>query len=134
MADIIAIDAEATGTEKPTYWQTIFTRYAQLNEERYFLVASGQGRVLGFIAGRVRSWEFGAPPSGWVVAINLARNKREAGLGTALLDRLCATFQTDGITKLRTSVARRDTVILSFFRSQGMTAAPYVELEMDLTP
>ena len=37
-----------------------------------------------------------------------------------------------GDTKLRTMLARDNTLILSFFRSQGMMAGPFIPLEMDL--
>ena len=44
-----------------------------------------------------------------------------------LLDRLRAVK----IHKLRTLLARENTLILSFFRSQGMVAAPLIPLEME---
>ena len=43
-------------------------------------------------------------------------------------------FKRIGVRKLRTIVARENTLILSFFRSQGMMAGPLVALETDLEP
>ena len=37
-----------------------------------------------------------------------------------------------GVRKLRTMLSRDNTLILSFFRSQGMMAGPFIPLEMDL--
>ena len=37
-----------------------------------------------------------------------------------------------GVTKVRTMLARDNHLILSFFRSQGMMAAPFIPLEIDL--
>ena len=37
-----------------------------------------------------------------------------------------------GARKVRTVLSRENTLILSFFRSQGMMAGPFIPLEMDL--
>ncbi|MGE5115464.1 MAG: Rrf2 family transcriptional regulator, partial [Betaproteobacteria bacterium] len=56
------------------------------------------------------------------------------GVGSALLEAISAHFRAAGVTKLRTLLARDNTLILSFFRSQGMMAGPLIPLEMDLEP
>ena len=45
-----------------------------------------------------------------------------------------ARFRAQGIDRVRTMVDRRDHLILSFFRAQGLTAGPSLELEMELKP
>jgi ribosomal protein S18 acetylase RimI-like enzyme len=59
---------------------------------------------------------------------------RQAGIGTRLLSALSTSLRRTGVRKLRTLLSRENTLILSFFRSQGMTAAPMIPLEMDLQP
>lgn len=131
--DVIAIDAAATGLPKPAYWRSVFRRYGAPDERaRHFLVAEADGEVVGFIVGEVRDWEFGSPPCGWVFGIDVRADVREAGVGSRLLDAIAARFARAGVAKLRTMLARDNTLILSFFRAQGMTAAPFIPLEMDL--
>ena len=130
---VIAIDATVTGVEKRPYWLSVFRRYGDgARSERHFLVAEADGRVAGFIIGEVRDWEFGAPPCGWVFAIDVAPEFRLAGIATRMLDALRAGFRRLGVRKLRTILARDNTLILSFFRSQGMMTGPFIPLEMDL--
>ena len=130
---VIAIDAGVTGVEKRSYWLSVFRRYGDGEQpERHFLVAETGGRVAGFVIGEVRDWEFGAPPCGWVFAIDVAPEFRLAGVGTRLLQALRAGFRRSGVRKLRTILARDNTLILSFFRSQGMMTGPFIPLEMDL--
>ena len=130
---VIAIDATVTGVEKRAYWLSVFRRYGDgARPERHFLVAEADGRVAGFIIGEVRHWEFGAPPCGWVFAIDVAPEFRLAGIATRMLDALRAGFRRLGVRKLRTILARDNTLILSFFRSQGMMTGPFIPLEMDL--
>ncbi|MEP7182911.1 MAG: GNAT family N-acetyltransferase [Betaproteobacteria bacterium] len=130
---IVAIDAAVTGIEKRQYWHSVFRRYgAGGDSERQFLVADAGGDVVGFVIGEVRDWEFGSPPCGWVFAIDVRLDARLDGIGTRLLDAICAAFRRAGVRKVRTMLSRDNHLILSFFRSQGMMAGPFIPLEMDL--
>lgn len=130
---VIAIDASATGVENRAYWLSVFRRYGDEAEPgRQFLVAEVDGRVAGYVIGEVRDWEFGAPPCGWVFAINVAPEYRLGGIATRMLDALRSRFRRAGARKLRTILAHENTLILSFFRSQGMMAGPFIPLEIDL--
>lgn len=131
---IIALDATVTGIEKRAYWRSIFQRYGAAPEAgRQFLVAEAEGRVVGFVIGEVRDWEFGSPPCGWVFAIDVQPESRQAGVGARLLVAICAAFRRAGVRTVRTMLSRDNTLILSFFRSQGMMAAPFIPLELELT-
>ena len=134
--EVIAIDATVTGLEKRNYWQRVYRRYgvAARGEQRHFLVAESGGSVVGFLIGEVRDWEFGSPPCGWVFAIDIRPDARQSGVASRLLVTLSNKFRRAGVSKLRTLLARDNTLILSFFRSQGMMAAPLIPLEMDLLP
>jgi N-acetylglutamate synthase-like GNAT family acetyltransferase len=111
----------------------LFHRYgASYTRQRLFLVAESDGAIQGFIIGEVRDWEFGSPPCGWVFGINVRPNSRQGGLGTRLLEAICEGFRHAGVNKVRTLTAREDALVLSFFRSQGMMAAPVIPLEKDL--
>ena len=135
-ADLPAIsrlDQRITGASKATYWAEMLRRYGQGPADSFFLVAETEGgRLQGFVIGEVRAWEFGSPPAGWVFAINVDPDTRLGGIGTRLFDQICARFREAGVKSVRTMVDRRDHLILSFFRSQGMMAGPSLELEMEL--
>ena len=130
---IIAIDATVTGLEKRNYWKSVYRRYGVAGPaERQFLVADATGRVVGFVIGEVRDWEFGSAPCGWVFGIDVEPGSRLAGIGARLLEAICARFRRAGVRKVRTMLSRDNKLILSFFRSQGMMAGPFIPLEMDL--
>ncbi len=132
---VFAIDAAVTGLEKHPYWESVYRRYGQGRQAgRQFLVAEAGRRVVGFVIGEVRDWEFGSPPCGWVFAIDVDPAARLGGVGTRLLEAISERFRAAGVTKLRTMLARDNTLILSFFRSQGLTAGPLITLEIDLDP
>ncbi|MGE5791616.1 MAG: N-acetyltransferase family protein [Bacteroidota bacterium] len=133
VGQVIALDAAVTGIEKTDYWYEVFQRYgARGAKQRFFLVAEAAGAIQGFVVGEVRDWEFGSPPCGWVFGIDVRPEARLGGIGTRLLEAICDGFRRAGVTKVRTLLARENTLVLSFFRSQGMMAAPFIPLEMDL--
>lgn len=130
---ISALDARLTRQAKAVYWQDMLARYAGGPPERHFLVAeTAKGALAGFIAGEVRAWEFGQPAAGWVFAIQVDPKARLEGVGSALFEALAARFKQQGVTRVRTLVDRRDHLILSFFRAQGMVAGPSLQLDKEL--
>lgn len=130
---IIALDAAITGLAKPDYWYELFHRYGSRGrQQRFFLVAEAGGSVVGYVIGDIRDWEFGQPPCGWVFGIGVPPQARLGGIATRLLDAICAGFRRAGVIKVRTLLDRDNNLLLSFFRSQGMMAAPFIPLELDL--
>ena len=129
---VIALDAEATGLRKAAYWRDRFGWYVGDHPGRFFLIAQRGKADVGFIVGEVRAWEFGSPPSGWVFAINVAPAERLRGLGTVLFEAICARFRKAGADHVRTSVAKESIPVLAFFRSNGLRAGPFLQLEKRL--
>ena len=133
--EVVAIDARVTGVEKRAYWESIHRRYGRDDARGgQFLVAASGARVIGFIIGEIRDWEFGSPPCGWVFAIDVAPNARLAGVGARLLEAICEGFRREGVRTVRTMLAPDDQLVMSFFRSQGMMAGCFIPLEMSLEP
>jgi ribosomal protein S18 acetylase RimI-like enzyme len=131
---VFAIDARVTGVPKRDYWMALYRRYGGGRDPgRQFLVATVDERVIGFVIGEVRDWEFGSPPCGWVFGIDVDPQARLSGVGTLLLQAICDGFRRAGVDRVRTMLARDNHLVLSFFRSQGMMAGPFIPLEMDLS-
>ncbi len=135
---VIALDERVTGLAKSSYWHDVFERFGQSRlQERFFLVAEAAQAesgppVLGFIVGEVRAWEFGSEPCGWVLALSVEPRARLHGIGQALFEAISIEFKRAGVGKMRTMVARDNRLHLLFFRSEGMMAGPYIQLEKEL--
>lgn len=127
---IARLDAKLTGIAKAAHWRDQVKLAKKAPLERPFLVAEVAGELVAFATGEVRAWEFGSPPCGWVFAIEVNPKSRVAGLGSMLLTAIRAEFKRAGVERVRTMVARDDSLVMSFFRSQGMMAGPFVQLEM----
>lgn len=133
---VIALDTRVTKLAKPEYWNDVYRRYGKRRlHERFFLIAQNrldQTRVLGLIIGEIRAWEFGSTPCGWVFALSVEPDMRLHGIGKALLEAISTEFKKAGVRKMRTMVERGAQLPLLFFRSEGMMAGPYIQLEKDL--
>ncbi len=134
LAQVVALDLRVTGKTKPEYWADIFERFGTRRQnERFFLIAAPKGaEIAGLIAGEVRGWEFGSEPCGWIFAVSVDPNQREQHIGEQLFREICSRFREAGISKIRNMVRREDQLLMSFFRSEGMVAGPYIQLELNL--
>lgn len=138
LARLTELDARITGRAKPAYWDDIFDRYATRRlGERFFLIAEMQGgaeagRITGYIIGEVRAWEFGSEPCGWIFGFAVDPEMRLAGIGEKLFHEIARHIRATGIRTIRTMVSRDNRLVMSFFRSEGMRAGPYIQLEMEL--
>lgn len=130
---VIELDLVGATEEKPAYWRGIFDRYVTDGRDGgFFLVAEISGKVIGFIVGEVRAWEFGSPPCGWVFALSVSPKTRERGVGQLMLKEMCQRLKKSGVTSVRTMVDRENKLTLSFFRSQGLRTGRYIELEKQI--
>ena len=154
------LDERVTGVGKSVYWRDVFERYTKRRtKQRFFLVAEPGGLVaepgeggavgtepdgnsvtgnksglplLGYIVGAVRDWEFGTEPCGWIFAFSVDPDTRLQGVGELLFEAISARFKSAGVTTMRTIVARDNQLHMMFFRSEGMTAGPFIQLEKEL--
>jgi ribosomal protein S18 acetylase RimI-like enzyme len=133
---IVDLDAAVSGIEKKDYWEGRFDRHA--NRDGHHLIVAEPadaylpGEIFGFIVGEVRAWEFGSHPCGWIFAIGVSQEHRVQGIGEKLFGAMCDAFKADGAGFIRTMIARKDQLNMSFFRAQGMMGGPFIELEKSL--
>jgi len=129
---IKTFDQRSNKDANPRYWQEMFTRYGDDKTRQLFLVCEKDTEIVGFIIGEIRDWEFGSHPCGWIFALGVRPDIRLGGIATSLYTAMCDFFRNADVHKVRTMLARQDIDTHSFFRSQGMMAGPYIQLEKDL--
>ncbi len=131
LAAIVALDARISGIARPEFWQH-FDFQRLKSGTLCVLAAKKAGKVVGYAMGEVREWPVRGPPCGWVYAIGVEKDYRLQGAATMLMDRLVVHFRDNGVGAIRTMVNIDDHLLISFLRSLGMTAGPFVELEMSI--
>ena len=136
VAAVTRIDAHHTGRRKPGYWRRTLAEFLGRRRDgraRVGLAAQRGRRVVGYLLGEVRAFEFGSEPCGWIFAVGVDPSGLRAGVGAALLDESCRAFRRAGVARVRTMVRRSDVPVLAFFRSSGFAGGSYVQLELDVT-
>lgn len=129
---LAAIDRAHTGRAKRAWWEQVVARHVRGGAGRAGLVAVADGKVVGYVLGQVREFEFGSGPCGWIFAIGVHPDWLRAGVASRLFAGARARFAELGVSLVRTMVRRDDVPVLTFFRNQGFVAGPYVELELAL--
>jgi GNAT superfamily N-acetyltransferase len=133
LQEVVGIDALHTGESKPRYWQRVFERFLTSDGEgRVGLAAEAEGRMIGYLLGDVRAFEFGSEACGWVFAVGVDPDASRKGVASALLEQACERFRLAGVTRVKTMVRRDDVGVLSFFRANEFAGGGFVELEKRL--
>lgn len=130
LAEIIDLDARVTGFARADFWDELFRR-RDTSDTLCVLVATGAGKIIGYALGEVRSWPVRAPPCGWLYAIGVDERYRLQKCGSTLMTELISRFKRSGVGVIRTVINMDDHLLMSFLRSFGMAAGPFVELEMN---
>jgi ribosomal protein S18 acetylase RimI-like enzyme len=130
LAEIIDLDARITGFARAEFWNDLFHR-RDASDTLCVLVAKSAGKIVGYALGEIRSWPVRAPACGWLYAIGVDERYRLQRCASTLMAELISRFKQSGVGAIRTVINMDDHLLMSFLRSFGMTAGPFVELEMN---
>lgn len=132
LSALVAIFAERSAPTDEAYWLARMDWHDEDPAQRFFLVADIDGRCVGAITGEVRAREFRSTRVGTLFAVGVAEGYREAGVGSVLFAALCEGFAGTGVSLIRAMVPKDEGLLMAFLRSQGMSAGPFVQMEMRL--
>jgi ribosomal protein S18 acetylase RimI-like enzyme len=133
---VVRLDALHTGESKPAYWTQVFDDFlgSRTDRLRVGLVAGHAGGLAGFVLADVRAFEFGSEPCGWILEIGVDPALARQGIASALLAEACRRLRASGVATIRTMVRRNNVPVLTFFRTNGFSGGPYVQLEQTWNP
>jgi hypothetical protein len=131
LATIIELDAQIAGVPRAEFW-TDFHNQRAVSETLCLLIAKSGDEVIGYAMGEVRAWPVRTPACGWLYAIGVKKDRRLSRTATALMAELTSRFRAHGVHTIRTMIDIDDYLLMSFLRSLGMTAGPFIELEMSI--
>ncbi len=119
--------------ETRSYLRETVERHIQRNEPLVNLAAELDGRLVGFVIGEVRAWEFGqGEKTGWIKVLGVDPDYQGKGVGRKLGETLLSNFRASGITRVRTLVNWYEGDLLSYFRTLGFNVLNVIPLETKL--
>lgn len=132
LADVVRIDAIHTGSEQRAYWVRLFREFlgASRDRPRVALAMDADGRLAGFLFADVRAFEFGSERCGWILEVGVDPAVTRRGIASTLLTEAVRELRAAGVQTIRTMVRRNDVPVLTFFRTNGFAAGPFVQLEL----
>lgn len=97
------------------------------------LGAEVDGKLVGFIIGEMRLWEFGRGERvGWIKVLGVDPEYQGRGIGRKMGERLLDNFKRNGIKRVRTMVDWYAGDLISYFKSLGFDILNMIPLEKEL--
>ena len=97
------------------------------------LGAEIDGKLVGFLIGDIRRWEFGRSEMiGWILILGVDREYHGMGVGRKLGATLFDHFRKKNVRKVQTLVEWHDGELISFFKSLGFNWLPMLPFEKEI--
>ncbi len=129
----VEIETAVLGGKRPGTLRGSLTAYLSKGERGACLAAEADGRLVGFLVGDVRTWDFGEDEEvGWIRIVGIDPAYQGKGVGKALGEALIAYFRERGIAKVRTTVEWDAGDLITYFRTLGFERSGFIGLERGL--
>ena len=136
LAAIVNIDAKHTGTARPDYLKQKLAEALDPSQGLITsMVAEVDGKVAGFVMGKVFVGEFGIPETAATIdTIGIDPDFGSHGVAKALLDEYLTHLSAAGVESVQTLVGWENWNLLRFFSSNKFTPSKTINLERRIAP
>ncbi len=131
--DVLRIDEKITGQPHEAQWESKIIDHLSRNPLGC-LVAEVEGKIVGFIIGDIRGWEFAIPKSGWIEIVGVDPAYHGKGVARVLIEKLHVYFRNHNVERVMTMVNWNDPGLVSFFRAVGFERSEFIILEKGSEP
>ncbi len=105
----------------------------QHGEPMLNLGAEVDGKLVGFIFGEIKLWEFGrSEKTGWIKVLGVDREYQGMGAGQKMGETIILHFQKKNVKKVRTLVDWYEGDVISYFKSLGFSMLNMLSLEKEI--
>ncbi|MDX1814447.1 MAG: GNAT family N-acetyltransferase [Thermodesulfobacteriota bacterium] len=129
---VLRINEKITGTPHEAQWESKIIDHLSGNPLGC-LVAEAGGKVVGFIFGDIRGWEFAIPKSGWIEIVGVDPEYQGKGVARALIEKLHVYFRNHNVKQVMTMVNWNDGGLVSFFRTLGFERSEFIILDKEVS-
>ncbi len=133
IAESIERDTDSEKAERMAALKETAVYQLQHGEPLLNLGAEIDGKLIGFIFGEIKLWEFGrSERSGWIKVLGVDRDYQGMGAGQKLGQTILMHFQKKNIRKVRTLVDWYEGDLISYFKSLGFNMLNMLPLEKEI--
>ncbi len=141
LEDILRIQAkivgeqQSDGTDKLASLKDTTVYHLQHGDPLMNLGAEIDNKLVGFVIGEVRRWEFGrSEMTGWILILGVNPEYQGMGVGRKLGATLLEHFRKKNVRKIQTLVEWHDGDLISYFKSLGFSLLQMLPLEKEFDP
>lgn len=127
---ILRVTEKITGRPHEAQWQSRIIDNLSRNPLGC-LVAEDGGKVVGFVFGDIRGWEFGIPKCGWIEIVGVDPGYHGKGVARALIEKLHVYFRDQNVEKVMAMINWSDGGLVGFFRALGFERSDFIILEKE---
>jgi len=125
---ILELDKRIIGKERALSWPQKVNRYLEMYFPPLCHVAEAEGKIVGFILGDVRGWEYAIQPAGWVDIMGVDPAYQGQEIGRRLLEAFVGECRRRNM-KTHVIVRKADERLQRFLASAGFSEGQLVDFE-----
>lgn len=131
--EMVRIERTITGSARGSLLDGILHDYLERGDPDLVLAAEAEGRLVGFLVGEIRPWEFGEDEEvAWIKVVGVDPKYQGQGIGRMLGDAFMEKLRKKGVKRLRTLVPWDSGDLITYFKALGFDRSKYVVLERQL--
>lgn len=125
---ILELDRRIIGKERVLSWPQKVDRYLEMYFPPLCFVAEAEDKIVAFILGDVRGWEYALQAAGWVDIMGVDPGYQGKGIGRKLLETFVHECHRRNM-KTHIIVRRGDQHLQGFLASAGFTEGQLIDFE-----
>ena len=129
---VLRINEKITGTPHEAQWESKIIDHLSGNPLGCLVAEEGE-KIVGFIFGDIRGWEFAIPKSGWIEIVGVDPEHQGKGVARALIEKLHVYFRNHNVARVMTMVDWNDGGLVSFFRRLGFERSEFIILDKEVS-
>ncbi len=129
---VIDIDKKLAGKQNEGFWESKLANYLSREPGACF-AALDRDRVIGFVLGDIRGWDYAVPFSGWLEVMGVDPEYRGHQVGKLLIDALFEFFKFKEVKTVHTMVNWNEGELVDYFRAHGFERGEYINLTKKLS-
>ncbi|MFQ6087552.1 MAG: GNAT family N-acetyltransferase [Candidatus Methanofastidiosia archaeon] len=127
LEDVKEIALRFSERVKPSFW-TKEIKNLMKRDPKGCLVAVVENKIVGFIIGGVREWQFGLEEGGWIEVIGVLPEYMGHGIGKRLSKALFEHFKSKNIKTVYTLCLWNSSSLIDYFASLGFERGNLINL------
>jgi ribosomal protein S18 acetylase RimI-like enzyme len=128
---VVALDLEVIGLQSPVASSRVVDSYVT-GELGLSCVAEIDGKIVGYILGRLAYTPVPVTESAWIQLIGVAPKYRRSGIGKKLINQFHQRCHDKGVKMIHISVPLRDTAVQAFLRNCGFRHTEWAHFTLPL--